>query len=515
MPELIPQPTLEVSQTAENEQTQSYYERHKNDLATFAGITATQADLLKLCPVNPSEMTEDAMSRFSAKIAQESGTEIAPEDLHWLEPAPVEKTSAQIEKQLPVHPKTIKEVEKPQIVSTRLVQTKESAVQDAIVVELEQFPQENPAYSFNASELEHVTVKMSEAHKIPPVNEALIQNEEILLAPVTTAINAELVKAHEPEVSSIEKATLITELTLKEDTPRASPLEQVMQMPANELLAQPDTPQPYLEKQDFVDSVLVSQETKNVGKAPVELSSVEQRIVEELLPESPTSAETTHDELEQDQPLVNNTAEYAQPDTHEFNLVDYATVAGEEAVQVDQLEAPITDEILEHLHENIDVSAEQIEQTEVFVATLPETVQESFVEFISRAEPEQVIELEELTLQIAEISDRLHVLAVDGRGETKEAAQIEAVLSVQYETLLKTLGIEVSEEMIKDFIAMVRSDGYDIQMLQATKPEFDPMHEQHGWGDLVNGRNKGGNALKGVIDGLAQFVVKQTADLAL
>ena len=150
-------------------------------------------------------------------------------------------------------------------------------------------------------------------------------------------------------------------------------------------------------------------------------------------------------------------------------VTEYSETAVDSAIR--EILAPATFEVkdkqpsaselvLNIIVENFEISQETAEKTEAFLEAIPEDVQTSLLEFMQTAEPEEVETVELLVVQIAEASDRLHELAMDGQLESEEAIQIKALIVEWYQDVLAKLEIEFDDEMIAAFIEKICAETY-------------------------------------------------------
>jgi hypothetical protein len=105
---------------------------------------------------------------------------------------------------------------------------------------------------------------------------------------------------------------------------------------------------------------------------------------------------------------------------------------------------------------------EKVEQVTHFVAAMPEGLSEAIVVKFESGEPEEVEQIEQLIVQLATATDRLHNLAMSDTLESEEAVQIEALVEVWYAELCETIGVIVSPEDCKQFITLVKSAEYKL-----------------------------------------------------
>ena len=127
------------------------------------------------------------------------------------------------------------------------------------------------------------------------------------------------------------------------------------------------------------------------------------------------------------------------------------------------------------------VSAEyatEVEKTPVqtvieFVVKVSPAIAEQVYEFVTAEDtpPELVEIIEQKVEYIVKVADRLHELVMDNKGDGNEAVQIEVALLKEYEEVLKIMGIEPTEEMLKSFILYVRSEQYEL----STKSDKDSL----------------------------------------
>ena len=111
---------------------------------------------------------------------------------------------------------------------------------------------------------------------------------------------------------------------------------------------------------------------------------------------------------------------------------------------------------------------EEVEKTpavavaEFILQVLPAVTQEVY-ERVQEMEPEAAAEVAAQIETISIVADRLHELVVQGKTDGEEAKQIEAYLKREYEQLLVAVGIESTEEILKEFIRYIYSAEYQIR----------------------------------------------------
>jgi hypothetical protein len=112
---------------------------------------------------------------------------------------------------------------------------------------------------------------------------------------------------------------------------------------------------------------------------------------------------------------------------------------------------------------NEEAVQEKVEQVTHFVAAMPEDVSEAIVVKFESGEPEEVEQIEQLVVQLATATDRLHNLAMSEALDSEEAVQIEALVEVWYAELCEAVGVISEPDEIKRFIALIKSPEYKLQ----------------------------------------------------
>lgn len=109
-----------------------------------------------------------------------------------------------------------------------------------------------------------------------------------------------------------------------------------------------------------------------------------------------------------------------------------------------------------------------------FVVLVNPALAEQVYEFVTAEDtPSEVVEIiEQKVERITVIADRLHELVAGDNGECEEAIQIEAVLIKEYVEILRIMGVEPNEEILKSFIMYVRSEHYELY----TKSDENPLN---------------------------------------
>lgn len=209
--------------------------------------------------------------------------------------------------------------------------------------------------------------------------------------------------------------------------------------------------------------------------------------------------------------VVETKHEAVEQVTAESDLVE------EQPVKQEITPDPQTSELISgHIEGAVQLEDEQLPKVETFVLALPELARNNLAELIQNAEPEKVEAIETLTVTIAVIADRLHVLALDGRGSGEEALQIEAVLRVQYAELLTQLGVpaEEQEDLVGEFLQLIYSEMYSKEeLLWQQSEDYDPMREKDHWRNLVNDDDGRSGLLSRVARELVRMSVQSAAAL--
>ena len=113
------------------------------------------------------------------------------------------------------------------------------------------------------------------------------------------------------------------------------------------------------------------------------------------------------------------------------------------------------------LHEEFEKTP-AVTMAEFMLQVLPAVTQEVY-ERVQEMEPEAAAEVAAQIETISIVADRLHELVVQGKTDGEEAKQIEAYLKREYEQLLVAVGIESTEEILKEFIRYIYSAEYQIR----------------------------------------------------
>lgn len=197
--------------------------------------------------------------------------------------------------------------------------------------------------------------------------------------------------------------------------------------------------------------------------------SVEMHIPEAVLSQSDTEVAETDTQaiLEFVSDITNAEPESSigtQPTTSLIESNDRLAVDLEDAPSIERPDT--TDPTVEQ--EQI-LSSETEAILEFFDMALPAAIAESFQqsvqEHIELLEPEVVAELQAQVEQLVIVAGRLHELMMTGREDGEEPQQIIAYISRAYQQILEAAGIEPTPELIKAFIAYIRSEAYELQEL--------------------------------------------------
>lgn len=129
------------------------------------------------------------------------------------------------------------------------------------------------------------------------------------------------------------------------------------------------------------------------------------------------------------------------------------------------------------LVQEYNIPEETAEQATAFIVTMPEAVKVAVATYFEEQAPEAAQELHEQIVSIAQVAEMLHDLSMSPNPEPETVEALEIWLASEYEKLLDTLGIEASDEAIKMFIELVKSDDYNIKTSVLNSMLYDPMHE--------------------------------------
>jgi hypothetical protein len=133
--------------------------------------------------------------------------------------------------------------------------------------------------------------------------------------------------------------------------------------------------------------------------------------------------------------------------------------------------------------ENLALSEPQQLQTEALITVLPEVIQESIVDYIEMAQPEEVRVIEKLVVTISTAADRLHELAVEDKLGGEEARQIEDLIIGRCQELGTKLGVEIDEETRASIIAGIQAESFRVFDTETQLPDLDEGTHERKFGD--------------------------------
>jgi hypothetical protein len=378
-------------------QTRSLFEEHANTEVSLYGLTGKLSELAELCPVPESERTTQAWDRFAARVLQEAGVEIAEEFTYLLE-----------EEARP----------EPQVHEKRSQQTIEP-------------------------------VKVTEAKTEKTIEHRALE------APVAAAFAPAVATGALEE--TIQRATLLTQTTrLHEDEVVAPIVEAEVVESADVLLVAESVPIDKEEQPELmVSGVAVASETMIIKKSvPPRLVVAETPVVESHLEVSTAAATVTETDFVLPEVFAGDEAAPYISEAPRTPIVDLE-LAAETTIGVATHEIAV-----ENVVEQFDVPPKETEQLANIVELIPTAILHSLELHFAEVGPSVVEETKALLVDIAEVADRLHDLALADHLESKEAEQIVAVITELYEDLLTRLGVEYDEATIKQFVALICSPAY-------------------------------------------------------
>ncbi|MDL2363006.1 MAG: hypothetical protein QFB86_01330 [Patescibacteria group bacterium] len=515
----------------------SFMERYGEQIVDFPGLGPMSLNAaMEECPVDLSSKTQEELDHYGAKIGTKFGLEIEPEDEHFLQPLPKKVDQTKKEKDI-----SDKSAEKPLKDTTLDVKSAKEVGADVPKIltdeklELQVEPISANETTVNARAATTEIVKAVVAvEEINLSNELQFHHEtqKTILAPEVTAEATEIVPmleaAKEPPIAT--SLPVIVE-TIEERVYSVENSEVVKPLADTTSSAEPnETPKPTInttveelfgipsvqpEKEDFVpvpsiletpDFMAESEESEVHGHWQDDIAERYDWI---LTDEEPVDSGAELVEADYLDDLLRDAQIEAMLVPNEFDAAQTSGEAYETpAVYTGQL-------AVEHITAAPHLEVEQKEQVETLVQTMPENVQEAFDTFVKTAKPERIEAVEELTVTIAAVANRLHVLHKENRGDSEESQQIEAVLTKQYEALLTHLGLPADEETVKEFIRLVCSAEYEYEVVQLQEDSVDPMREHLGLAKYARGNDPDKHALRLLygVEGLAQLVLRQTAAL--
>lgn len=493
---------------------------HTHDLADGTTVSASYAEAVKVCPAMAGMSLKQVA--LAAKLQARGREKMQREKAAAETQQPAPKKDNQTGKNIAHKPEKLEPVQRQAVSEAALHVTEQQTVgyvaAESVAVQTNSVDKAQPVERRRHLPDEAMTV------------EAIIADDESLKATTIQKPELKLAKPYAETVIKISTPRLI-ELPKPEQARR--PVAEVVQV--KKVLSITEKPKVALVKTN-VPSSLKAPELLKLDMPPtakiIEFPSPK-RIVQKAETKQPLATvyplhenvlDRTVDLLDDFEPL-NYESDTKQSQADELELLDYGSdyensaedvfaeagnVGKELAPMVSvgmgevaaEPEAHPAQIVVEHFKERVELPPQYVEPVEVFVATLPPTVQEKFTEFIATHEPEEVVAVEELTVNIAVMAERLHVLETGDHGAMTpeqvalETEVIEEKIAELYTEFLTTLGVEVQPEMITAFLQLVRSEEYTIEAAQLALVDYDPMLEHDHHRDLDSLAKLGGTVHK-------------------